>query len=60
MRIFNLRNRLIKPLVVQNLGNQYLAEWDCRDESNRIKQGIYFYQIEIKGKSNNGTFVLGI
>ncbi|MCK5243388.1 T9SS type A sorting domain-containing protein, partial [bacterium] len=60
VRIFNLHNRMIKELAVQNLGNQYLAEWDCRDKRNLIKQGIYFYQIEINGNAYNGTFVLGI
>lgn len=58
VRIFNIHNYLIKEVAVQNLGTQYLAEWDCRNNNNQVKQGIYIYQIEIKGRSYNGVFVV--
>ena len=49
---------LIKELSIRNIGDQYLAEWDCRNENKQIKQGIYIYQIEIEGQAVNGTFVI--
>jgi hypothetical protein len=58
VKIFNLKNHLVRELVVQNLGDQYLSEWDGRDTAGRIRQGIYIYQIEIEGKAFNGTCVL--
>ncbi|MCK5243013.1 hypothetical protein KAR34_11235, partial [bacterium] len=58
VRIFNLHNMLIKELSIRNIGDQYLAEWDCRNENKQIKQGIYIYQIEIEGQAVNGTFVI--
>jgi len=58
VRIFNLHNKEVIKLDIQNMGNRYLAEWDGRDQNNQIKQGIYIYQIEIRGKAYNGTFVI--
>ncbi len=58
VRIFNLHSYLVKELSVPNIGNQYLAEWDYRDRHNRIKQGIYIYQIEIGRRAYNGAFVV--
>jgi hypothetical protein len=58
VKIFNLKNHLVRELVVQNLGDRYLSEWDGRDTAGRIRQGIYIYQIEIEGKAFNGTCVL--
>ena len=58
MRIFTLHNALVKEVGVQNLGTEYLAEWDGQDDQGRIKQGIYIYQIEINGRAYNGSFVV--
>jgi hypothetical protein len=58
VKIFNLHNALINEITVQDHGEYYLAEWDCRDRNNRIKQGIYIYQIEAEGKAYNGAFVV--
>jgi len=57
-KVFNLQSDLIKELTVQNLGDQFLAEWDGRDSHNQVRQGIYLYQIEIDGRAYNGSFVV--
>jgi hypothetical protein len=58
VRIFNLHGALAQELQVQNTGNQYLAEWDCRDTRGRVEQGIYIYQLEIGGHAYKGAFVI--
>jgi hypothetical protein len=57
-RIFTLQNRLVKELRLQNVGNEYIAEWDGQDDRQEIHQGIYIYQIEVNGKAYNGTCVI--
>jgi len=57
VRIFTLRNDLVRELSVRNLGDQYLAEWDgCYQ--GEIRQGIYVYQIEAGGRAFNGALVI--
>jgi hypothetical protein len=58
VRILNLRNALVSEPAVQNLGNQYLVEWDGRSADTQIQQGIYIYQLEIRGHAYNGVFVI--
>ncbi len=58
IRIYSLRGTMIKELTAQNLGNQFGVEWDGRDQENQITQGIYVYQIEIRGKAYRGVFVI--
>jgi hypothetical protein len=58
VRIFNLHGGLMQEVSVQNIGDQYLAEWDGSDSRVRVKQGIYIYQVEIGGHAYNGAFVI--
>jgi hypothetical protein len=58
VRIFTLRNALVREVAIRNLSDRFVAEWDGRNNDNQVKQGIYIYQIEINGKVYNGAFVI--
>lgn len=51
LRIFDPSGRLIKVLFDQNMeAGNHQTDWDGKDQrGNKVKQGIYFYEIQTSG-----------
>ena len=57
--IYDIRGAAIRQLDIEGLEDEGEFVWDGRDENNDVApSGIYIYQIEVEGKTINGTIVL--
>jgi len=56
--IYDIRGAVVRQLDVVETGeNEFF--WDGKDENNDlVPSGVYIYQIEVEGKTINGTIVL--
>jgi gliding motility-associated-like protein len=56
--IFDIRGAAIRQLDIVETGENKFT-WDGKDENKEVApSGIYIYQIEVEGKTINGTIVL--
>lgn len=55
--IYDIRGSVVRQLDIVGSGDEFT--WDGKDEDGNIApSGIYIYQIEVEGKTINGTIVL--
>lgn len=59
IKIYDMTGRLVKKLAVDKDGEQYYTVWNCIDEEGeRVKNGLYFYQINISGKEYTNKLLI--
>ncbi len=55
--IYDIKGAAVKQLDIDPLKDKF--SWDGKDENNDVApSGIYIYQIEVEGRTINGTIVL--
>ncbi len=61
-KILNRRGKLIRKLIIDNdIGSvmRFKATWDKKDKNgNPVDGGLYIYQVDINGKTYQGTIVI--
>ena len=57
--IYDIKGSVVRQLDIEGLEDEGEFTWDGKDENNDVApSGIYIYQIEVEGKTINGTIVL--
>jgi len=57
--IYDIKGSVVRQLDIAGLEDEGEFTWDGKDEDgNIVSSGIYIYQIEVEGKTINGTIVL--
>ncbi len=57
--IYDIKGSAVRQLDIEGLEDEGEFTWDGRDENKKVApSGIYVYQIEVEGKTINGTIVL--